>query len=85
MKPVRASQPRQEAGLPWILKALLLDDAAAEHDVEEGVVSVDDALRPLDEGGTDTRTSVMLDDGWVDMPSMVVTARTTSKPLLVGI
>ena len=53
MKPVRASQPRQVAAViaAGVLLAGGQDDAAAERDVEEGVVGVDDAMRPLEEGG----------------------------------
>ena len=46
-----AGQPRQVTATTRARAVAWHDDAAAEHDVEEGVVGVDDALRPVEEGG----------------------------------
>ena len=41
--------------------------------MEKGVVGVDDALRPLEEGGevTTAKLSIAQYDGWVDVPCLV--------------
>ena len=74
MKPVRASQLRQVAAVvgAGLLVGVRQDYAAAEHDVEEGVVGGDDALRPVEEDGATIRSDVALYDGWVDVPCLVV-------------
>ena len=41
--------------------------------MEKGVVGVDDALRPLEEGGEVTTAKLIIAqyDGWVDVPCLV--------------
>ena len=52
------------------------DDAGAEHDVEEGVVSGGDVLRPGEEGRPIAVASrVALDDGLVDVSVIVLSRR----------
>ena len=80
------------AGQPWQVAAPTRaravawhDDAAAEEDVEEGVVGGEEALCPGEEGGavisatTPGVSSVALYDGWVDMPCLVIIILSSSS------